>query len=75
MKNNYQNRNRMHDQAARQRFLEQEKRVIQQGKIALVCLLGLIIIVILAICLPANADVNVWQAVSDKSLVDMWGEE
>jgi len=75
MKNNYQNRNRMHDQAARQRFLEQEKKVIQQGKIALVCLLGLIVIVILAICLPANADVNVWQSVSDKSLVDMWGEE
>lgn len=64
----------MHDQIARQRFIEREKKAVQQGKIAAVCLLSMIVIVILAICLPAEAG-NIWQSVSDQSLVDMYGEE
>ena len=64
----------MHDQIARQRFIEREKKAIHQGKIAAVCFIGMVLIVILAIWMPANAG-DIWQSVSDKSLVDMYGEE
>ena len=64
----------MHDQIARQRFIEREKKAIQQGKIAAVCFIGMVLIVILAIWMPANAG-DIWQSVSDQSLVDMYGEE
>ena len=64
----------MHDQIARQRFIEREKKAIQQGKIAAFCFIGMVLIVILAIWMPANAG-GIWQSVSYQSLVDMYGEE
>ena len=64
----------MHDQIARQRFIEREKQAIQQGKLAAVCFIGMVLIVILAIWMPANAG-DIWQSVSDQSLVDMYGED
>ena len=83
MKRNYVGRNLlMKDQAPRQRMLDKhdahwmqkEKRVIQ-GNIAFACLLTILLTTLLAFYLPVEANTNVWQAVSNDSLVDMFGEE
>jgi hypothetical protein len=73
---------RMKDQAPRQRLLDEqdahwvqeEKRLIQ-GKIVFACLLTILLIGLLAMYMPVEANTNAWQLVSDNSLVDMWGEE
>jgi hypothetical protein len=83
MKPNYTMRNlRMKDQAPRQRMLDEhdahwaqeEKRLIQ-GKIVFACLLTVLLLGLLAIYMPVEANTNAWQAISDMSLVDIWGEE
>ncbi len=69
------------DQAPRQRMLdehdqhwaEEEKRIIS-GKIAFACLMTMILIALLAVYVPVEASTS-WQAVSDSSLVDQFGEE
>ena len=71
----------MKDQAKRQRELDEhdmhwqeEERRIVSGKIALACLMTIILVSLLAIYAPVEAS-TVWQSVSDKSLVDQWGNE
>ena len=69
------------DQAPRQRMLdehdqhwaEQEKQMVS-GKIAFAFLMTLVLIALLAVYVPVEAATS-WQAVSDQSLVDQFGEE
>ena len=51
----------------------EEKRMVH-GKIAFACLLTMILIALLAVYMPVEAATS-WQAVSDSSLVDQFGEE
>lgn len=84
MKRNYEARKlRMKDQAPRQRFLDEhdahwnadtEENRIVKGKIALACLMTIVLVALLATYFPAEAATS-WQSVSDQSLVDQWGEE
>jgi hypothetical protein len=69
------------DQAPRQRQLDEhdmhwaeEEARITRGKIAFACLLTMVLIALLAVYVPVEASTS-WQAVSDSSLVDMFGEE
>lgn len=74
MKRNYVGRNLlMKDQAPRQRMLdEHDARWVH---IAFTCLLTILLLTLLAFYIPAKANTNVWQAVSNDSLIDMFGEE
>ena len=74
MKRNYVGRNLlMKDQAPRQRMLDEH--VARWLHIAFTCLLTILLLTLLAFYIPAKANTNVWQAVSNDSLVDMLGEE
>lgn len=82
MRRDYQMRDtRMKDQAPRQRLLDEhdqhwntEENRIVKGKIALACLMTIVLVALLATYFPAEAATS-WESVSDQSLVDMWGEE